>query len=201
MPQYCIRFLSLFAIVFTTSANATPPVQDGDIIFHTSQSAQSTAIQKATHSRYSHMGIIFLIDGKPMVFEAVSTVKLTPLDAWVTRGAKNHFVVKRLKAQLKEADVEKLKNTIPVYQGRPYDLTFEWSDARIYCSELVWKLYDRALGIQIGKLAKLKDFDLTSPIVQKKISERFGKNPPLDELVISPDAMFESPLLAEVAKG
>ncbi|HLQ25603.1 MAG TPA: hypothetical protein VK138_06915, partial [Acidiferrobacterales bacterium] len=38
-------------------------LRDGDIIFHTSQSAQSIAIQKATHSRYSHMGIIFFRDG------------------------------------------------------------------------------------------------------------------------------------------
>src|SRR5437867_163185 len=27
----------------------------------------------------------------------------------------------------------------------PYDLTFEWSDDKIYCSELVWKVYERAL--------------------------------------------------------
>ena len=36
------------------------------------------------------------------------------------------------------------------FRGRPYDLTFEWSDERIYCSELVWKIYERALGIEIG---------------------------------------------------
>jgi hypothetical protein len=29
-------------------------LRDGDIIFQTSQSAQSIAIQKATHSKYSH---------------------------------------------------------------------------------------------------------------------------------------------------
>jgi hypothetical protein len=32
-------------------------VQDGDIIFHTSRSSQSLAIQRATHSPYSHMGL------------------------------------------------------------------------------------------------------------------------------------------------
>ena len=145
------------------------------------------------------MGIIFLVDGKPMVFEAVSTVKFTPLDAWIARGAKRHFVVKRLKAAPTAADVVKLKKTLPTFKGRPYDLTFEWSDTRIYCSELVWKIYERALGTQIGMLTKLRDFDLTSPAVQKKIRERFGSNVPLDEMVISPDAMFDSPLLTEVA--
>ena len=43
-------------------------LRDGDIIFHTSRSAQSLAIQRATHSPYSHVGVIFLRDGKPFVF-------------------------------------------------------------------------------------------------------------------------------------
>jgi hypothetical protein len=34
--------------------------RDGDIIFQTSRSEESIAIQKATHSQYSHMGIVFL---------------------------------------------------------------------------------------------------------------------------------------------
>lgn len=56
---------------------------DGDIIFHTSLSAQSSAIQKATHSRYSHMGIIFLKSGEPYVYEAIRTVQYTPLKKWI----------------------------------------------------------------------------------------------------------------------
>src|SRR5882757_2605456 len=34
-------------------------LSDGDIIFQTSTSRQSKAIQLATHSKYSHMGILF----------------------------------------------------------------------------------------------------------------------------------------------
>ena len=33
-------------------------LKNGDLIFHTSQSSQSQAIQIATNSKYSHMGII-----------------------------------------------------------------------------------------------------------------------------------------------
>lgn len=46
-------------------------LQDGDIIFQESQSAQCKAVQKATHSRYSHCGIIFRKDGKYFVYEAI----------------------------------------------------------------------------------------------------------------------------------
>ena len=71
-------------------------LKDGDIIFHTSRSAQSLAIQRATNSRYSHMGIIFFREGEPHVFEAVSTVRSTPLADWIRRGDDGHHVVKRL---------------------------------------------------------------------------------------------------------
>ena len=87
------------------------------------------------------------------------------------------------------------------FLGKDYDLYFEWSDTRLYCSELVWKIYERATGIGIGKLGKLKDFDLTNKLVRKKIEERFGNNIPLNELVISPSAMFKSDKLITVYKN
>lgn len=71
--------------------------QNGDIIFQTSRSSQSEAIQRATGSKYSHMGIVYVLDGEPRVFEAVSTVRSTPLATWIKRGKGGHCVVKRLK--------------------------------------------------------------------------------------------------------
>lgn len=38
------------------------------------------------------------------------------------------------------------------FKGKPYDIYFEWSDDKIYCSELVWKIYKHALDIEIGQL-------------------------------------------------
>ena len=84
------------------------------------------------------------------------------------------------------------------FAGRPYDLTFEWSDGRIYCSELVWKLYQRALGVRIGELQKIREFNLGDPAVRAKMRERYGDKVPMDEPVISPVAMFDSPLLVTV---
>jgi uncharacterized protein YycO len=44
--------------------------------------------------------------------------------------------------------------------GKDYDFAFGWSDDKIYCSELIWKIYKQATGIEIGKLEKLGNFDL-----------------------------------------
>lgn len=175
--------------------------QDGDIVFHTSRSSQSQAIQLATGSRYSHMGIVYLTDGEAYVFEAVQPVKTTPLNEWVQRGEGGHFVAKRLRDAehlLTPEALQKMQTIGEKLSGKNYDLYFEWSDDRIYCSELVWKIYHRALGISIGELETLGDFDLTSPAVQQKISERYGDTPPLGEAVISPASMFNSGLLEVV---
>ena len=68
----------------------------------------------------------------------------------------------------------------------------------VLCSELIWKIYQRAAGIEIGKLQKLRDFDLTNAAVRKKMTERYGDKVPLDENVISPAAIFNSELLETV---
>ena len=175
--------------------------KDGDVIFHTSKSSQSIAVQRATGSQYSHMGMIVYIKQKPFVFEAAGTVRFAPLDKWIARGTGQHFVVKRLKNAdevLTSAARKKLLKTASQFAGRPYDMTFGWQDDHIYCSELVWKTYDRALAIQIGALQKVRDFNLTDSAVRKKMRERYGDNIPLNEPVISPRAMFESPLLTTV---
>jgi hypothetical protein len=178
-------------------------LRDGDTIFHTSRSAQSLAIQKATHSKYSHMGIVFLRDGEAYVYEAIKTVQYTPLKKWVARGDGGHYVVKRLRDAdrvLTPDAVAKLRQAAAKFQGKPYDLTFEWSDARIYCSELVWKIYDRALGLRLGRLQKLREFDLSDPLVKTKMKERYGKKIPMEETVISPGEMFSFEGLSMVAE-
>lgn len=182
---------------------ADAPLRDGDIIFHTSRSSQSAAIQSATHSRYSHMGLILYRGGRPFVFEAVSTVKFTPLAQWIARGERSHYVVKRWRdadARLDAAGVARLRGAATKMTGKSYDLTFEWSDQRIYCSELVWKAYERAFGVRLGETQRLGDFDLTGAAVKTKLRERYGKKLPLQETVISPQAMFDSVLLTTVVE-
>lgn len=179
-------------------------LRNGDLIFQTSLSSQSKAIQLATHSKYSHCGIVYVSNGKYSVFEAVQPVKTTPLDEWIARGKGKHFVVKRLKnaARILTPElIQKMKKEGSRLHGKNYDLSFEWSDEKIYCSELIWKIYQRSTGIEIGKLQKLGDFDLSNPIVKNKMKERYGNNIPTNEIVISPKAIFESELLVTVLEN
>ena len=183
------------------SSSFSDELKDGDLIFQTSRSSQSKAIQLATNSQYSHCGIVFKEGNSFYVFEAVQPVKRTPLAEWIARGEKGEYVVKRLKnaEQTLTPDViQKMKEIGKGFYGKNYDLAFEWTDEKIYCSELIWKIYQRATGIEIGNLEQLGDFDLSSKVVKQKIKERYGEKIPLDELVISPASLFESDKLVTI---
>jgi uncharacterized protein YycO len=202
MKKIFIAIIVLIGLLSCSPGSKYQP-QNGDIIFHTSKSSQSLAIQKATKSKYSHMGIIFFKNGAPFVFEAVGPVKFTPLRDWIARGKGKHYVVKRLanarEVITKEA-VNRMLTVSESFEGKPYDSYFEWSDDRIYCSELVWKIYKRALNLEIGKLQTMAEFDFSDPLVKKEISKRFGNSVQKDETVISPAAIFTSNLLITVHK-
>ena len=184
-----------------SSENNNPHM--GDIIFQTSMGSQSQAIQLATHSKYSHVGIVFIVDGKPVVYEAVQPVRITPLQQWIENGKGKHYVVKRLVNRgevLTPTVVQKMKSLANSFLGKNYDIYFGWSDNRFYCSELVWKVYKRVANIEIGSLDKLGNFDLEHDIVQKIMKERYGNKVPLEEKVISPEAMFISSKLITVVE-
>lgn len=176
-------------------------IESGDIIFQTSQSAQCEAVRIATNSKFSHCGIIYNINGKWFVYEAVQPVKLTPFDEWIQHGKDNKYVVKRLKnakTVLTPEVLQKMENYSQQFDGKEYDAYFEWTDDRIYCSELVWKIYKNAAGIELSKLRELKEFNLDDARVKKVLKERYGNNIPLEEKVVAPSDLSDSDLLITI---
>lgn len=186
---------------YASTLNTLDTLHEGDIIFQTSLSAQSKAIQLATHSEYSHCGILFKENGMWVVYEAVQPVSTTPLERWIARGEQGLFVVKRLKATeftITPTVIELLKQCGRQFNRKNYDIYFGWSDDQIYCSELVWKMYKQAAGVEVGTLQKLREFDVSNSIVKQKMQERYGNNIPWDETVISPASIFTSTKLQTV---
>ena len=183
---------ALIIVIILPSLCFAQNYQTGDIIFQTSKSAQSMVIQKATHSPYSHMGMIVNMKGQYFVLEAIQPVQYTPLQQWIKRGVQHGYVVKRYQKSLNLVQQQKLVKQAEKYLGRPYDIYFEWSDDAIYCSEIVWKAYQDGLGIQLAPLKKLSSFDLSDAKVKALMKQRYGLQIPLQETVISPKDIFES---------
>ena len=184
--------------VFSLSSHSM--LKNGDIVFHTSLSTQSKAIQYATHSKFSHCGLLFFADSKWYVYEAVQPVKKTPFDEWMARGENGKYVIKRLKNSDQTLTSKVLSSMISAvndYLGKDYDLFFEWSDKKIYCSELVWKVYNQS-GTKISQLRTLGEFDLSHPLVKRTIQKRYGNAIPKEEPVVSPADIYKSDLLYTV---
>lgn len=176
-------------------------VQDGDIIFQTSQSKQCEAVRIATNSKFSHCGIIYVINGEKYVFEAVQPVKITLLSEWIKHGEDNKYLVKRLKNSFKiltSEVISKMKNYGKQFDKKDYDLYFEWTDDKIYCSELVWKIYKNGAGIELCSLEKLKNFNLANEKVKQILKERYGNKIPLEEKVVAPSQLVNSNLLETI---
>jgi uncharacterized protein YycO len=186
------------AVALTTLATCFGvELQDGDIVFQRTQSVQDTAISEATKSFYTHVGVV-LFDGKaPYVYEAVQPVQKIPLNEWTRRGRNQHYVVKRLRDPSK-LNVSKLKDEIERMLGKNYDVLFDWSDSEIYCSELVWKAYQRSSGLSLSELKTLRDFDLSHASVKALMQSRYGTNVPYEMSVVAPSDIYDSKLLVTV---
>ena len=196
-------FFGLVFISFNCKENDNEDVafQNGDIIFQTSQSKQCEAVKIATNSKFSHCGIIYIEDGKTYVYEAVQPVKMTLLEDWISHGKDAKYAVKRLRNSdkiLTNEVLQKMKSYGKSINNKDYDLYFEWSDDKIYCSELVWKIYKNGANIELCKTKKLKDFNLDNSLVKNIMKERYGSKIPYNEAVVAPSQLYESEIVETI---
>jgi hypothetical protein len=175
-------------------------LKDGDIIFQNKKSKNSELMTVLTAPKFNHLGILVSRNGKWYVLEASQPVELTPVSSWINSGEKAGYAVKRLKdadTVFDEANTAKLNEAGKEYLGKPYDVYFSWSDDAFYASELVWKIFKKALDIELCVPQILGDFDLTGA-ARDKVKETYGNKVPLYEEVISPDAVFNSGYLITI---
>lgn len=196
MKKAAIFFAIVVASHLFLNFNKNNSYKDGDIIFQTTSGPTGKAIQLATHSKYNHCGVLFFENNKWIVYEAVQPVRKTSLEDFNARG---QGTIKRLKNKsLTNDELNKLKSYFKIQEGKDYDEAFNWSDDKIYCSELVYKLYKNALQIELCIPRKLSDFDLSHPLVKEKLAEKYGNKIPLNEPMVSPEDIYKSTLLIDV---
>jgi len=172
-------------------------LNDGDIIFHTSQSSQSQMLQVATNSELTHVGIIFFKNGLPYVFEAVQPVKITRLEDFIARGVDSKYKIVRYKDSLTKEQIDLGIAYSKKQLGKNYDIKFQWSDSKMYCSELVWKVY-KEMGINLCEPKSFSNYNISSPEVQKAIKQRYGTTFNMDEQVVAPVDIYKSSLVETV---
>lgn len=176
MKQIILAVLALLSV--TANANKNVNYKEGDIVFQISKSKQSPLIQYATMSPWSHCGIIIEKGGELYVLEASNRVKLTPLNEWKDRGRGKLMQVCRVYDK-------NIKIKYSQYLGRRYDLAFNFNNNKMYCSELVYKIYKDQFGIELAKPKKIKEYNIFG--LRKVMKKR---NMSEDQLVIAPSDLL-----------
>ena len=170
------------------SAQDTPitDIREGDVIFHTSQSSQSPLIQIGTRSHITHCGIVVMKEGKPYALETLKTLVLTPLDKFIVRGKDGKYWLKR-------SDKEDIKIDYAHYLGKSYDFAFSFDNDIYYCSELVYDIYKRQLGIELCTPKQIGDYLILGTDKLDKIEEAMSRRGiTKEQYAVAPVDIFES---------
>lgn len=167
--------------------------KEGDVVFQSlPHHALIDAIEGATHSPYSHCGIVGKEDGGWYVYEAFRGVERTSLRTWCGRGRDGAFAVFRLREEYQPKVPEILRH-VREYLGRPYDLHYRMDDEKIYCSELVYKAFLKATGKPLGKTVRFGELDWKP---YRKTVESIEQGPaPVDREMITPRHLSEADAL------
>jgi Permuted papain-like amidase enzyme, YaeF/YiiX, C92 family len=161
-------------------------LKTGDLVFHTSRSRQSAAIQAATGSPLSHVGLVEVTPRGVFVVEAVQPVQRVRFAKWKARGVRGRLLVLRPEGVTEARKAAALREA-KRHLGKPYDWRFGWGDEALYCSELVHKAYAAGAGEAYGKLERLGTLDVKR--LGPELRERYGGKVPLDLELLTPASL------------
>jgi hypothetical protein len=159
--------------------------REGDLIFQSLPNGPVVAaIEGATHSPWSHCGIVAKNSrGHWIVYEALGEVKATSLELFLMRSRNQRYATYRLRPE-HQHHVAPLLQAVRGYLGRPYDHRYQMDDENIYCSELIYKAFHEVTGEQLGELVPLGDLDWQEYL---PLIERIEGGPvPVDRQMITP---------------
>jgi hypothetical protein len=190
-------------------------LRDGDVVFRMGNARTmfglfpfSRFLAGASGSQYSHVGIIAVEDGSPVVYDCTKTgVRRQPFAVW-TLDNFGPFAVKRLRAEHRPAIPGVLAYCRKVFTDQvPFDFSFALDDSALYCLEMTEKAF-RSQGLPLSEPVQLGDMENATryPLCMSlfvAISPTVLKQPfTLDQAVYMPGnarhGVWASPLLETV---
>ena len=191
--------LTLTARMMIANAEAsTGEYQVGDMIMQSDEFKSAAGIKILSGSKYNHVGIIVEKNGTLYVAEALGRVVYTDIDEYINRGQEHVHI--RLNDELTDSDKTKISKAVKKYVGKRYDAALSWSDDRMYCSELVQKVYKDALEINVATERKIKQHGMVVfvPLLKSGVIEvpavfsDVVENIDTDEIVVTPADILRS---------
>jgi hypothetical protein len=234
---FVLAFLALAANAQTENdtahiglTNSSRLLKEGDLVFVQSHTENAAQITQVTGSRLTHCGIVFGSSEGWVVFEGAGQPEFRSLEKWQKEEADGHVepvYVHRLKNRDEILTADKLKSLrdeASKLHKTNYDFAFAWNNSYVenrgrrdevtkeyvYCSELLYKAFERALGLRLGTPHAIKDYYAGLPEQDAdKIKAKLKDDPRAqrcrngnafnpEDPAISPVEVFASELLEDV---
>lgn len=181
--RFILFIMSMLLLAGCGNSIDVADLQEGDVVFIESQSSQSPYIKVGTMSKWTHCGVVVNTPQGMKVLEASKTVRLTPFAKFIGSAKNENWMVKRPKRKLPEPI------SYSKYLGMPYDLEFKFNNGKMYCSELVWLIYQDQ-GIELCKPRKVSSFICTRiPRVKKLMLKRHIS---MDQTAVAPVDLYKA---------
>lgn len=155
--------------------------QRGDLIFQETTGPEAEMLKRATGSRYTHVGILRVTGGGPVVIEATQDggVYENTLDVFLDRGVGRDYAIYRIKGlEPPEGWYHPLVLAASSYFGLPYDPSYGADTDAIYGSELVY-LSALSSGIDLGAPERLGYLDVDNEAVRSFFLKNWKNDPDL----------------------
>lgn len=181
MPVRSLLYTALLIVLLPGAARASalpqelPPLQDGDLVFQTLKSPQTLGVMAATHSLFTHVGLVHVQEEKYYVLDSAGSVGYSPLERWIENGQNEKFAVYRYKTLTSE-EREKLFAHVEPYLNAPYDTLFVFGNKALYCSELPYLLFE-SIDKPIGAVEHLSDLEVDNPQTQHLMKQVWQQHP------------------------
>lgn len=186
-----ILLLGAALIVSTTLFAAkdevgTVALKNGDLLFQSLDCGPlCEQIEASLQTPYSHLGIVYIDATGIKVIESTKRTQITPLDAWLRQGRGRGADLFRLRSSQQQPGYgEAIVNAAMKFLGRDYDDDWEWSDDKLYCSEMVWKSFFNGLKLRLSspkdyydELAKASNALFWQGYFRGAIPHRLGVSP------------------------
>ncbi len=167
--------------------------REGDVLFQHFDSRLCDMIRDVTGSQLTHCGLVVYRAGQPYVLEAKSpAVSYVPLEDWFGQGQNGYYAHFRPR-RVSRGKIRKVVAEAHKLLGKSYDLQYELSDQKIYCSELVYKGFLRGARLELGVPQKLGELKWQTH--EAFIRLLAGGGLPLERKIVTPAAVARSPNL------
>lgn len=201
-----MKNLVLALVLFFTASASGLELKVGDVLLQPRQCWSCTLIEEQENSIYSHIGMVIQVEPELKVIDALGTVKLQDFEAFDSGTQKDQKIsVRRLVREdavqyLQENKHEFLNYYLQMFDGLKYDHDFLWNNfdenghEKLYCSEMLTKLLQGFLGIEVG--TRRMKFDKN----RDQWIRYFRGTPPDGKIGNSPAVFEQSHLFYEVGE-